>query len=72
LGVEPVIAQQRCRKCGGNLFDGEDVYSRYVSCLQCGSSQELTRMTSLDEVLEATLGPQRARLGLAPERTTVR
>jgi hypothetical protein len=64
--------RERCRRCGGNLFSGEDVYSRYLACLQCGTTRELTELGSLDELLAATLGPQRARLGLAADRPTVR
>jgi hypothetical protein len=64
--------QERCPRCSGNMFSAEDVYSRYLTCLQCGTSRELTELGSLDELLAATLGPQRARLGLAPERATVR
>lgn len=64
--------QERCPRCGGNMFNAEDVYSRYQTCLQCGTNRELTELGSLDELLAATLGPQRARLGLAPERSTVR
>ena len=62
----------RCPKCGGNLFANEDVYSTYRHCLQCGYSRETTLLGSLDEELEATLRPYRARLGLAPERAAVR
>ncbi len=50
----------RCRKCGGNLFPGEDIYSKYLHCLQCGTSQELTKLGSLDEELAATWPPPRA------------
>jgi hypothetical protein len=59
----------RCRKCGGNLFLGEDIYSKYLHCLQCGASQELTGLGSLDRELAASLAPHRQRLGLvAPRR----
>jgi DNA-directed RNA polymerase subunit M/transcription elongation factor TFIIS len=61
-----------CPKCGGNLFASEDVYSAYLHCLQCGYARETTPLGSLDEELEATLRPYRARLGLTPERATLR
>jgi hypothetical protein len=64
--------QERCRRCGGNMFSSEDVYSSYLHCLQCGTVRELAELGSLDELLAATLGPQRAKLGLAPERATAR
>jgi len=60
--------KERCPRCGGNMFASEDVYSSYLHCLQCGTSKELKELGSLDELLAATLGPQRAKLGLAPER----
>ena len=25
-----------CPKCHGDLFVGEDIYGRYLSCVQCG------------------------------------
>ena len=67
-----MMTRQRCRRCGGNLVSGEDVYSRYLACMQCGTTQELTQLGSLDELLADTLGPQRARLGLGADRPTVR
>ena len=67
-----MVTRQRCRRCGGNLMSGEDIYSDYLACLQCGTTQELTQLGSLDELLAATLGPQRARLGLAADRPTGR
>jgi hypothetical protein len=62
----------RCPKCRGNLFASEDVYSSYQHCLQCGYSRERAPLGSLDEELEATLRPHRARLGLSPERAAAR
>jgi hypothetical protein len=67
-----MVTRLRCRKCGGNLMSGEDRYSSYVHCLQCGKSQELTQLGSLDELLAATLGPHRVRLGLGADRPTAR
>ena len=64
--------RDRCPRCGGNMFSAEDVYSSYLTCLQCGTSRELTKLGSLDELLAATLGPQRAKLGLAADRAAVR
>ena len=26
-----------CRKCRGDLYDGEDSYGSFISCLQCSS-----------------------------------
>ena len=62
------MANARCRKCGGNLFSGEDIYSRYKSCLQCGTTVEPTGLGSLDQELAATLAPYREKLGLAAAR----
>lgn len=59
---------ERCRKCGGNMFASEDIYSRYLSCMQCGATHEPTKLGSLDEVLAAVLQAQRVKLGLAPTR----
>ena len=59
---------QRCRKCGGNLLGRDDLYGEYLACMQCGATQELRGLGSLDEVLAATLGPYRERLGLGPAR----
>ena len=67
-----MVTRHRCRKCGGNLLSGEDVYSSYLACLQCGTTQELTELGSLDELLAATLGPHRSRLGLAADRPATR
>lgn len=64
--------RERCRRCGGNMFSGEDVYSNYLHCLQCGTTRELTELGSLDDLLATTLGPHRARLGLGADRPTVR
>lgn len=25
-----------CPRCGGALYDGMDIYGRYIACLQCG------------------------------------
>ncbi len=25
-----------CRRCGGDLYDSQDIYGYYVSCMQCG------------------------------------
>jgi hypothetical protein len=63
-----MASQGRCRKCGGNLFPAEDIYSKYLHCLQCGTSRELTKLGSLDEELAASLAPHRARLGLTASR----
>jgi hypothetical protein len=64
--------RERCPRCGGNMFHGEDVYSSYLTCLQCGTSRELTELGSLDELLAATLGPQRTKLGLGADRPAAR
>ena len=63
-----MTTESRCRRCGGNLLPGEDVYSKYLHCLQCGTNHELTKLGSLDEELAATLAPYRAKLGLAATR----
>ena len=63
-----MAGHDRCRKCGGNLFPGEDIYSKYLHCLQCGSSQELSGPGSLDRELAASLAPHRERLGLTATR----
>ena len=61
-------ADQRCARCGGNLFPGEDLYTRFMACLQCGTSVELPKDGSLENELEAILRPQRARFGLTAKR----
>ena len=33
--------QQRCPKCGGNLFFYQDYYGWYEQCLQCGFTCDL-------------------------------
>ena len=58
----------RCRRCGGNLLPGEDIYSRYMSCMQCGTTEEPSGLGSLDQELAATLAPYREKLGLAASR----
>ena len=25
-----------CQKCGGDLYEGKDMYGPFVACLQCG------------------------------------
>ena len=32
---------KKCPKCHGDLFDGEDLHGRYVSCIQCGYMRDL-------------------------------
>ena len=32
---------KECPKCHGDLFDGEDLHGRYVSCIQCGYMRDL-------------------------------
>lgn len=54
------------------MFASEDLYSSFFSCLQCGNSQEVTALGSLDAELEAVLRPQREKLGLAASRTRSR
>lgn len=68
MGSARVPVTEKCRKCGGNMFSSEDIYSRYLSCLQCGQTHEPTRLGSLDEVLETVLRAQRVRLGLPDAR----
>jgi DNA-directed RNA polymerase subunit M/transcription elongation factor TFIIS len=63
-----MTANERCDKCGGNMFPSEDIYSKYLHCMQCGRTHELTVLGSLDEELAATLSGYRAKLGLSPTR----
>ena len=32
---------KECPKCHGDLFDGEALHGRYVSCIQCGYMRDL-------------------------------
>lgn len=32
---------KECPKCHGDLYTGEDVHGRYVSCFQCGFMRDL-------------------------------
>ena len=41
------ITQQRCPKCGGNVFVYRDLYGWYEQCLQC------SRIWHLDSVVES-------------------
>ena len=61
-------SDQRCARCGGNMFPGEDLYTRFMACLQCGTSVELPKDGTLEDELEAILCPQRARFGLSAKR----
>ena len=32
---------KQCPKCHGDLYLGEDIHGRYVSCIQCGYLRDL-------------------------------
>ena len=32
---------KECPKCHGDLYTGEDIHGRYVSCIQCGYLRDL-------------------------------
>ena len=68
MEIVPVNSDQCCARCGGNMFPGEDLYTRFMACLQCGTRVELPKDGTLDDELEAILRPQRARFGLTPKR----
>ena len=40
------FTQQRCPKCGGNVFVGRDLHGWYEQCLQC------SRVWYLDSIVE--------------------
>jgi len=40
---------RKCNKCGGNLYIEEDVYGRYISCLQCGFTEECLEKVKVDK-----------------------
>lgn len=62
------MAQQRCPRCGGNLFQRDDIYSSYHSCLQCGLSREIDDAGTLDRVLEQILKTEGKDLRATPGR----
>ena len=37
-----------CPKCNGDLYAGEDVHGRYVSCIQCGYLRDETLGESIE------------------------
>ena len=42
-----------CPKCHGDLFVGEDIYGRYLSCVQCGRYFAVAEAAHLAEGREA-------------------
>ncbi len=36
-----MIYFKECPKCHGDLYAGEDVHGRHVSCIQCGCLRDL-------------------------------
>ena len=45
-----------CPRCEGDLFDGSDIYGRYVSCMQCG--HYLTEAEEAEVGLAARISPR--------------
>ncbi len=41
-----------CPKCHGDLFLGEDIYGKYLNCVQCGRYFAVAEKTARDEGLE--------------------
>ena len=57
-----------CPKCQGDLFLGEDIYGRYLNCVQCGryyAEAEAIDRTEGQEVASAAGPPEVAALELA-------
>ena len=39
-----------CRRCGGDVYTGEDIAGKYLGCMQCGhylSDDEARRLTGV-------------------------
>lgn len=41
----------RCKRCGGNQFRTKDQYGEYLSCLQCGRTEEVEARSSLEAIV---------------------
>ena len=54
-----MIAFKACPKCRGDINVAEDIFGKYLSCLQCGYLKDLPK--------EPVLGPKRAYTGRAEE-----
>ena len=37
---------KECPKCHGDLYSGEDMHGRYLSCIQCGYMRDLPKEAS--------------------------
>ena len=48
-----------CTRCGGDLYDGVDIYGRYTACTQCGYY-----LTEGEQEALCAVGPVPARAGV--------
>jgi hypothetical protein len=51
-----------CPRCRGDLYEGKDIYGRYVACLQCGhylgEAEELVLSYPLRRKVEVHFAPE--------------
>lgn len=38
---KPMFRLKSCPKCRGDLYLGEDIFGKYLNCLQCGLVRDL-------------------------------
>jgi hypothetical protein len=49
-----------CQRCCGDLYSSDDIYGKYIACLQCGhylSEQQVVDLNSPGLGLEVTASP---------------
>ncbi len=49
-----------CRHCGGDLYEVEDIYGRYVHCLQCARYASEAQEKELTQSGELLMAPFRS------------
>lgn len=54
-----MIKFKSCPKCRGDLYLGEDIFGKYLSCLQCGYLQDV-KEDAIDQELITAGGKRQA------------
>jgi len=59
---------KQCPRCGGDLYLEQDIFSKYLACLQCGRRVDLVKEGELVQANRAptTAGRRSGRKPVAP------
>ena len=56
---------KKCPRCSGDLYDSQDPYGSFVTCIQCGFSQDVAG--SFEDSVEKPLTPPALTAALKPD-----